>query len=310
MNIGQQLLFLLAGTLATLGLYLGLGSLGPAGILITLLVPLPAAFVHMRQGGRHGGAVVLLSTGLLMVMSGGIGALGYLLQFGLASFLLPLLLRRGWPWDRAVALTLGTLAVAALAVLTAVSAQQGLSLAQLVGQYVHGEIQQALHAYKQAKLSADQMAQVQAVAKELAAFLQRAYAGLALTMSGIVLLCTVAFLARVSKGYYEIPGVPFHLWRTSDWLVWPLIAAGFALFFAPGLAGAVALNLLVVLLPIYFLQGLAIVSYFFRKKGIAPFLRALGYLLIAVLNPLPFIVTGLGVFDLWADFRRPRIKKS
>jgi uncharacterized protein YybS (DUF2232 family) len=72
----------------------------------------------------------------------------------------------------------------------------------------------------------------------------------------------------------------------------------------------VALNLLTVLLPIYFLQGLAIVNHFFRKKGVSPLLQTLGYLLIAVLNPFPLIVTGVGIFDLWADFRKPRKKRT
>jgi len=74
--------------------------------------------------------------------------------------------------------------------------------------------------------------------------------------------------------------------------------------------GVIALNILTIVLPIYFLHGLAIVSFFFRKKNLPPVFKVLGYVLIMVLNPLPLIVTGFGVFDLWADFRKPKIKET
>ena len=36
----------------------------------------------------------------------------------------------------------------------------------------------------------------------------------------------------------------------------------------------------------------------------------IGYLLVTLVNPLPLMVTGLGVFDLWADFRKPKEPES
>ena len=69
-------------------------------------------------------------------------------------------------------------------------------------------------------------------------------------------------------------------------------------------------NVLIILLPVYFLQGLAVVESFLARKGLAPALRALTYLFLLVINPLPMIVTGLGVFDLWADFRKPRLRDN
>jgi hypothetical protein len=39
-------------------------------------------------------------------------------------------------------------------------------------------------------------------------------------------------------------------------------------------------------------------------------MRGLGYLLLLVINPFQLLVAGIGVFDLWVDFRKPRIKKT
>jgi uncharacterized protein YybS (DUF2232 family) len=67
-------------------------------------------------------------------------------------------------------------------------------------------------------------------------------------------------------------------------------------------------NLLAVLLPLYFLQGLSVVSSFLQRKTYPPVLKGMIYLMVFILNPLPLIITGVGVFDLWVDFRRPRKK--
>jgi uncharacterized protein YybS (DUF2232 family) len=76
--------------------------------------------------------------------------------------------------------------------------------------------------------------------------------------------------------------------------------------FVDGRIGTFALNLLVILLPVYFLQGLAVIDCFFRRKAFSPVFRVIGYLLVTLVNPLPIVVTGVGVFDLWADFRKPK----
>jgi uncharacterized protein YybS (DUF2232 family) len=93
-------------------------------------------------------------------------------------------------------------------------------------------------------------------------------------------------------------------------LVWLLILGGFGAFFAQGLAFQVAVNLLTVTIPVYFLQGIAVVAHFFQRKRVTPALRVLGYMLMVIVNPLPAIITGIGIFDLWVDFRNPKIKKS
>ena len=107
-----------------------------------------------------------------------------------------------------------------------------------------------------------------------------------------------------------MPGRAFPEWKSPEWLVWILIASGFLVAFGEGIAGTFALNLLVILLPVYFLQGLAVIDCFFRRKAFSPIIRTVGYLLVTLVNPLPMVVTGIGVFDLWADFRKPKEPES
>jgi uncharacterized protein YybS (DUF2232 family) len=302
-------LLLAAGTLVTIVLQWAAGALGPAGIFINLSIPLPAAYALMRRGALVGSGIVVLSTAALFASGGAPGALGYLLQFGLASLTLPYLLRRGWPWDRAVAGALLLVLFVAGLVLAGYGVSRGVAVTELVNRYVHGEVESALALYQKADIPQEQLEELRTVVRHMADFLVSAWPALMVAVTGAILLLMVLILSALSAGRYEVPGIPFRLWKAPEKLIWLLILAGFGVLYAPGPAQRVALNVLTILLPLYFLQGLAVLAYFFQRKGIPPFLKGLGYLLVVVLNPLPLILTAVGVFDLWADFRKPRIKK-
>jgi uncharacterized protein YybS (DUF2232 family) len=94
-------------------------------------------------------------------------------------------------------------------------------------------------------------------------------------------------------------------WKGPESAVWALIACGFALF-VPGMefVQMIAVNVLVIVGACYFAQGLAVVAYFFHKNNVPRFLRGLTYLLIVFQQIFTLLVTGLGLFDLWGDFRR------
>ncbi len=103
-------------------------------------------------------------------------------------------------------------------------------------------------------------------------------------------------------------GTPFAEWRLPGGLIWFLILSGFTLLVPVEQVALLGRNLLAVLLPLYFLQGLAVVSSFLQRKAYPAAVKGLIYAMLVIFNPLPLIITGVGVFDLWIDFRRPRKK--
>jgi uncharacterized protein YybS (DUF2232 family) len=94
-------------------------------------------------------------------------------------------------------------------------------------------------------------------------------------------------------------------WRSPEPLVWGLIACGFSLFIPNvGAVRVAALNLLLVIGACYFAQGLAVIGFFFHKNNVPRFLRGITYILIVFQQIFTLLVVGLGLFDLWGDFRR------
>lgn len=306
----DRLRYLLIGSIGSLLLQLLAGQMGMPGMLLFFLVPVPIGYASMRGGMLIGIGSALLACVTVLFLGGGSAMLVFALQFALPALLMAGLLRQGLAWDRAILYgTLGMVFLGAGIVLVySVKTDQG--ILSLVDQYVQGEVSAALSLAEQGELTLEQAAEFRSVVEQMGDFLQGTFVAWGALVTGLMMSLQVLFLKRLAQGHYLIAGRPLTGWKAPEFLIWPLILAGFGALFASNMLQLVALNLLVLLLPIYFLQGLAVVSFFFCQKGIPVFLRGLGYLLIAILNPLPIIVTGIGVFDMWADFRKPRLKKT
>lgn len=93
----------------------------------------------------------------------------------------------------------------------------------------------------------------------------------------------------------------FRKWKAPELLVWPTILLGGLMIFDLGVVSDVSLNFFKILLAIYTMQGVCILAFFFDQWKVGPFLRAAFYVL-ALSLAMP-IVSGMGFFDLWFDFR-------
>jgi hypothetical protein len=97
-------------------------------------------------------------------------------------------------------------------------------------------------------------------------------------------------------------------WRASDYLVWIFLASGAALFVPLDLVSTMGVNVLLVTLAIYLLQGLAIMLFWGRRLPLPMGVQCLMIAMVFLIaGPFCVIVcTAAGLFDLWVDFRRQR----
>ena len=307
-------LFIVLGAVAGYILFGISAELTVATVLVSLIAPLPAAWLGMRFGTQTGGATVALTGGTILLLHGLGSSLMYLLQFGLPAALLPYFLNRGIAWDRAAFTTLGSTLGAGVVALVGYAATLGESPFSVAGAMIAREVGRTVEKMRQiftdAQLSAQQMRELNAAIENMAEFMSVVYPGILILVGGAMILGLVFLLVIMGRGRYQVPGPAFPQWKTPEPLVWLLIASGFAVVLISGVPADVAKNLLVVLLPLYFLQGLAVVDCYCRRKQIPALARGIGFVLVIILNPLPMLVTGLGVFDLWADFRKTKEPKS
>jgi uncharacterized protein YybS (DUF2232 family) len=120
----------------------------------------------------------------------------------------------------------------------------------------------------------------------------------------------------IARPIFKIKGLYFpdfgtlNLWKAPDQLIWFLIGCG-ALVLIPSSSLKIAgINGLLVILMIYFFQGIAVVSFFFQKKKFPRFLRLIFYTLIAIQQIFLLFIIGLGLFDMWLNFRKLNLKNN
>lgn len=302
---------LLGAILVTVSLILAAGAFQATSFFFNLLVPLPIAVLTLCQGLRQGFIALAVASVLFAVINPADGMIIYLLQFGIAAYLLSLLLRQGQRWDKAITLSWGTMLITVAMVMGAEGVAQGISPSALVNEYIAREIGQLKELYSQsADLSAEQKEQLIAVLGELGKTMAIIWPSIVAILAGFLLLIQVFLLSLLPATKDLLPGPAFVDWKVPDHLVWPLITAGFCAFFMTATIQTIAINLLVIMFPLYYLQGLAIVTYYFQQRGTSPWLRAICYLLLALFNPLPFLLAGAGLFDLWGNFRKERVKPN
>lgn len=139
---------------------------------------------------------------------------------------------------------------------------------------------------------------------DLQVLLERLLPGLMIANMGLVAWLNVVLARQLYflLGWGEMEP-PLSRWVAPEWLIFPLLGAGFLLLVPVAAVRFVGLNLLLVLALFYFAQGLAVVATWFQRLGLPRVLRIIGYPLM-FLNPVFFVIITLGLMDLWLDFRR------
>ena len=122
---------------------------------------------------------------------------------------------------------------------------------------------------------------------------------LIINLSNILLAKT--YLARTQG--VDIFGPEFTQWRLPYPLVWVMIAAGLSTFLGKGACKFAGENVLPALAGLYFLQGLAIISFYFGRLKVPIFIRWATYILLSIHWCGLLMIVILGLSDVWFDFR-------
>ncbi len=93
-------------------------------------------------------------------------------------------------------------------------------------------------------------------------------------------------------------------WHTPDNLIWGVIVCAMFLFIRNDIFKILGANGLIILFTAYFFQGIAIISFYLEKKNFPVLFKTILYCLIFLQNFLLVIVIGLGLFDIWINFRK------
>jgi len=277
------------------------------GFVAALFIPLPILFYRLRLGRINGLVIPIISSLVMVVFIGGI-SLDILFFAGLLliGFILGELFELNLSIEKTTLYASGSVVLSGLIGLIISSMLTGEGVFGIVSNYVAKNLELTLVLYQSMGMSQENVQLISQSLDKIQHVLVTIIPALVSTSTLFVTWISI-LLAKpvlISRSLYYPDFGPLKLWKAPDYLVWVVIGCGLALFLPIPVIKVIGLNGLLILMTVYFFQGIAIVSYYFNKKRFPKILRVFLYTLMALQQLILLAVIGLGFFDLWINFRK------
>ena len=233
----------------------------------------------------------------------------FLAEYALMALVLGESIRIQLPGDRCIVGSALVSGIVSMILLANLLGDQDTSVREFFEKQVRAHFSQSIEAF-------NSMGEDKAEVEEMKKFAERAAEGFATAYPAFLLIGSLvgaaANYALIRIVWLRLYGPGLFSERTfSEWicpenLIWGFILSGAALFLGQGVISDAGLNVFLIMLGIYFAQGLSIVVHFLKVRNVPTFFWFVLFILIFVQPLLIGLVAGLGVFDIWADFRKLR----
>jgi len=283
----------------------------PVGIFSGVLAPFPACYVRLRYGRMPSAILTFGVTAAVSALFGIFAGCLYLGMCGIIGMLMPELLARGFSGSLALFWTTSAIMIVMTAGISIYSTSTGQDIQQFVSAEIASSLNQAMLIYENGGVKGEDLDIIKQSMKMVADLMYRLYPAFATVIFIIMSGCNLVLLKRttaISKTSLNIG--EFAAFKNPDMLVWLLIASGFSLLMPSPLITTPALNLLVIVALLYFLQGMAVIGAVISKRSLPRVLRVGLYVMLVLQPYLAIVIAAIGLCDLWIDFRTPNPNKQ
>ncbi len=277
------------------------------GFVAALFIPLPILFYRLKLGRAMGLLVALATSLVMMALIGGLSIdLIFFCGLLLIGYILGELFELNLSIEQTTLIAAGSVVLSGFISLMISSVLIGKGIYAIVSEYVGKNLELSLMMYRSMGMSEENIQAISQSLDKIQEVLVTIIPALVSTSTLFVVWISILLARPVLIGrslYYPDFG-PLNQWKAPEYLVWAVIACGLSLFLPHTAIKIIGVNGLLILMTVYFFQGIAIVSFYFDKKGLPRFVRVFLYTLIALQQLILLAVIGLGFFDLWVNFRR------
>lgn len=283
------------------------------GFFCTFLVPLPTFFYRSKFGRKIGIAVPGFTIIAMIIILGGFTFdVFFFIELLLIGFVLSELIELKLSIEKTFIYACIVVLSSSILVVLFYSNITGIQVGSLVSAYIVKNLELTLELYKNMGMPEENIHMISSSMESFQYVLIRIFPALAIA-STLFIIWTSLMLAKPllkTKNLFYPDFGQLNLWKTPEYLVWIAIACGILLLIPDRAVRLMGINGIIILMTIYFFQGMAIVSFYFAKKQFPRLLRFFLYSLIAIWQVILLIVVILGFFDIWFNFRKLEIKKS
>ncbi|MBW2250527.1 MAG: YybS family protein [Deltaproteobacteria bacterium] len=283
------------------------------GFFCTFLVPLPTFFYRSKFGRTIGIAVPGFTIIAMIIILGGYAFdVFFFIELLLIGFVLSELIELKLSIEKTFIYACIVVLSSSILVVLFYSNITGIQIGSLVSDYIVKNLELTLELYKNMGMPEENIHMISSSMESFQYVLIRIFPALAIA-STLFIIWTSLMLAKPllkTRNLFYPDFGQLNLWKTPEYFVWIAIACGILLLIPDKTVRLMGINGIIILMTIYFFQGMAIVSFYFAKKQFPRLLRFFLYSLIAIWQVILLIVVILGFFDIWFNFRKIQIKKS
>lgn len=295
------------GVMATLVIFSVSVFMPVVGFLFSMFIPLPVLFYRAKLGRRHGMIVPLVAIAVMGLVFGGV-TMDILFFSGLMflGFALSEMFEKELSVEMTVVAACGMVLGAGLIGILLYSMVANTGIYALVSTYVATNLALSLDLYKGIGIPQETIDTISGSLDQIQYVLVRILPSLA-AASALFVAWTNLIAARpimLRRGLYFPDFGRLNRWRSPDPLIWGVIGCGLIMFLPATGIRLIGVNGLLVLLTIYFIQGIAIVSFYFEKKKLPRAIRVVLYMMIAFQQLFLLVIICIGLFDMWINFRK------
>ena len=283
------------------------------GFVSALLIPLPTLFYRSKLGRTTGAIIPVLTIILMVAVLRGISIdILFFFELLLLGFIMSELFELDLSVEKTLLYACSSVLCTGIVCLLFYSKIAKIGIIALVSEYVAKNLELTLALYKDIGVSKETIRMISASLENIQYVLIRIIPAIVIAstffVSCICLLLSKPMLKRRDLFYPDFGAL--NLWKAPEPLVWGLIGSGVLLILPYTAFKIIGLNGLLILMTIYFFHGMAIVSFYFERKQFPRILRFFLYSLIALQQVVLLIVIGLGIFDMWLNFRKIELKED
>jgi len=229
------------------------------------------------------------------------------LFFGALDFFMLGLIKRRVNWVRVISFGMLFVVSSVLALYFGLKASTGHDMKDYLSRELKKSVEIAVESQRKAGLPE---ADIQAAQKRVELLVVKtAPAWMFLSALFVVFLNYMFTRAYAQKRFgIEHKMTPFAFWRLDLKVMWLTVASLAVIAGSRFLQGenvqAAAINVLFVLGNLYFLIGLAVITFFMEKKGVPGFIKFMVYMAVVFMPVISSVLIAAGALDTWFNFRK------
>lgn len=277
------------------------------GFICSLFIPLPILFYRSKLGRTTGAIIPIITIIVMIAVLGGMSIdILFFVELLLLGFVLSELIELDLSIEKTMLYACGSVIFIGIVGLLFYSNLSNKGIYALVVEYVSKNLKLTLEVYENMGVSKESIHMISSSLENIEYVLIRIIPALVVASTFFVSWTNLLVAKPIlkSRGIFYPSFGSLKLWKAPEFLVWGIIGCGLLLLLPGKTSKLFGLNGLLIMLTIYFFQGIAIVSFYFEKKRFSRMLRVFLYSLIALQQVVLIVIIGLGLFDMWLNFRK------